>query len=54
MFRKDIFLLKSDFMFILGKVAHSSHNYEEAFKFYEESIKLNSVNYSALFCMSKV
>lgn len=46
-FRKDIFSLKSDLSFILGKIYHKKEDYEKAYSYYFQTIKLNPQNYAA-------
>jgi tetratricopeptide (TPR) repeat protein len=40
-FRKDIYNLKSDLYFILGKIYHKKEDYEKAYTHYFQTIKLN-------------
>ena len=48
MFRRDISLLRSDFNFILGKVAHKQNNFEQAEKIYKKLLVENPNNYLVL------
>ena len=47
-------MLKSDFIFILGKVEHIQENFEAALNLYVKAVKLNPQNYSAQYCLAKV
>lgn len=40
-------MLSSDINFILGKIYHKKENFDEAIKFYFQSVKLNSQNMAA-------
>lgn len=53
-FRKDMVLLSSDLYFILGKVYHKREQFEDALKFYFDSIRHNSQNFAAQFCLAKI
>mmetsp|Transcript_3641 Transcript_3641/g.2711 ORF Transcript_3641/g.2711 Transcript_3641/m.2711 type:complete len:112 (+) Transcript_3641:462-797(+) len=46
-FRREIDFLRSDFHFILGKIAHLQHKFEEANSAYSHAVKFNSMNYPA-------
>lgn len=53
-FRREVYLLRSDIFFILGKVYHKEEDYESALVNYFKTIEINPQNYAAHFCLAKI
>ena len=53
-FRREMYLLRSDLTFIMGKILHEREDYDGAMSFYFQTVKINPGNFAAQFCLAKI
>ena len=53
-FRGEILTLKSDLLFIIGKIYHKREKYEEAWNYYYQTVNLNWHNLAAHYCRAQI
>jgi len=50
----DIHIMRSELLFLLGKIGHAKETYGLAMKFYKDSLEENANNHAAEYCLAQV